>query len=105
MHLKAGDAGERALRRADFGREVGKRRDVVPHQGRRVRELRTGKLHAVTRVATETHGGFVECMNFLLQNCSSRHRLKRILALSCRTKDIGLGSSNLPKTCSQRSLA
>ncbi len=96
MDLKTADAGQRALRRANFGREVGERRDVVAHQGRRVGELRAGQLHAVARVATETNCRLVECVNFLLQNCGGRHRWKRILALSCRTEDVGLWTSAKP---------
>ena len=55
--------------RADFGREVGERRDVVAHQGRRVGELRAGQLHAVARVAAEPNCGFLECKNLFIYAC------------------------------------
>ena len=76
VYLEAGDASERALGRANFGREVGERRDVVAHEGRRIGELRTGQLHAVARVATEPNCGFVERKNLfvlLIEYCC-RHR-------------------------------
>ena len=66
MDLETADAGQRALRRANFGREVGERGDVVAHQGRRVGELRAGQLHAVARVAAEPNGGFVERKNLFV---------------------------------------
>ena len=63
MNLETAHAGQRAVRRANLGREVGERRDVVAHQGRRVGELRAGQLHAVARVAAKPDCGFVECAN------------------------------------------
>ena len=66
VDLETGDAGERALRRADFGREVGERGDVVAHEGRRVGELRAGQLHAVARVAAEPNCGIVERKNLFV---------------------------------------
>ena len=50
---KARDAERRALRRADFGREIGEGRKVVAGERGRERELTAGQLHAVAAVAGE----------------------------------------------------
>ena len=53
VDLEGGDAERRALRRADFGREIGESREVVAGQRGRQRELPAGQLHAVAAVAGE----------------------------------------------------
>ena len=86
MNLEPADAGERTLRGADFGREIGKRRDIVTDERRRIGELHTGELHAVARVAAKPNRGVFECPNLFIQYCGGSHRWKRILDLSCRTE-------------------
>ena len=53
VDLEARHAGERAGRRADLGREVGQRREIVPEERRLAREAPAGELHPVSRVARE----------------------------------------------------
>ena len=45
--------GSEPAGRADLGREVGERREVVPEQRRLAREAAAGQLHAVAGVAGE----------------------------------------------------
>ena len=54
--LEAGDAGQRAGRGADLGREVRQGGDVVAEDGSRAGELRPGHLHAVAGIAREADG-------------------------------------------------
>ena len=51
IDLEGGDAEGRALRRADFGREIGEGGEVVAGQRGRQGELPAGQLHAVAAVA------------------------------------------------------
>src|SRR6185312_7991840 len=53
IDLEGGDTEGRALGRADFGREVGEGRKVVPGERGRQRELTAGELHAVAAIAGE----------------------------------------------------
>ena len=53
VELEAGDARQRAGRRADLGGEVGQRRDVVADERRLAREAPAGQLHPVAGVAGE----------------------------------------------------
>ena len=53
VDLERRDAGERAGRRADLGREVGQRREVVAEHRGRVGEAAAGELHPVAGVARE----------------------------------------------------
>ena len=53
VHLERRDAGDRAGRRADLGREVGQRREVVAERGGQLGEAVADELHAVARVARE----------------------------------------------------
>ena len=53
VDLEAGHAGKRAGGRTDLGREVGKRREVVPEDGRLAREAIARELHPVAGVAGE----------------------------------------------------
>ena len=53
VHLEARHAGKRAGGRADLGREVGQRREVVPEDGRLRREAVARELHSVAGVAGE----------------------------------------------------
>ena len=53
IDLEGGDAERRALRRADFRREIGEGREVVAGERGRQRELAAGQLHAVAAVAGE----------------------------------------------------
>ena len=57
MDLKPAHARLCAARGTNLGREIGKGRNVVADQGRGVGQLRAGQLHAVARVATESHRG------------------------------------------------
>ena len=59
-YLKTRHAAERSLRSANFSRIVGKCRDLIAKSGRYVGESVAGKLHAVARVARETHYDLVE---------------------------------------------
>ena len=63
MQLEAGDAGQRARRRADLGREVRQRRDVVAEDGRVGGEPVAGQLHAVAGVAREADDDAVESLH------------------------------------------
>ena len=53
IDLEGGDAEQRALRRADLGREIGEGRQIVAGQRGRQRELPAGQLHAVAGIAGE----------------------------------------------------
>ena len=53
VHLEAGHAWKRAGRSTDLRREVGKRREVVPEDGRLAREAVARELHPVAGVAGE----------------------------------------------------
>ena len=53
IDLEGGDAERRALRRADFGGEIGEGRKVVAGERGRQGELAAGQLHAVAAVAGE----------------------------------------------------
>src|SRR5207302_2393997 len=55
VELERADAGERAGRSANLGREVGQRADVVAGESRLGGELHAGELHAVARVAREAN--------------------------------------------------
>ena len=63
VELEAGDARERACRRADLGREVGQRREVVPHHRGLAREAVAGELHPVARVAREADDHALELLD------------------------------------------
>ena len=65
VELEAGDARERAGRRTDLGREVGKRREVVPHHRGLAREAVAGELHPVPRVAREADRHLFELLDGL----------------------------------------
>jgi hypothetical protein len=60
--LESGDARPRPGGRADLGREVGERREVVPEERRRLRELVPGDLHAVAGVAGEADHDALELL-------------------------------------------
>ena len=53
IDLERRDAERRALRRADFRREIGEGREVVAGERGRQRELAAGQLHPVAAVAGE----------------------------------------------------
>src|SRR5690606_26203928 len=57
LQLEARDPGLRAPWGANFGRKVGKGRDVVAGEGGRVGQLRTDQLHSVAGVSGEPDGG------------------------------------------------
>ena len=60
VDLEGRDSEGRALRRADFSREVGEGREIVPGECGRERELSAGQLHAVAAVSGEAdHDGFL----------------------------------------------
>ncbi len=60
VELKPAHPGERTQRSADFRRKIGKRTDIVAEDRRCIRQLRTGKLHPIARVAAKTNGDFLE---------------------------------------------
>ena len=72
MHLEARDAGERAGRRADLGREVGERREVVAERRGLAREAVARELHPVTRVAREADDHPVELLDLLPEPLDAR---------------------------------
>ena len=63
VDLERGDAGERAGRRADLGREARERREVVAVLGGGVREAAAGELHAVTRIARKADDYPLACLH------------------------------------------
>ena len=65
MDLEAGDARQRARGRADLGREVRQRREVVAHQRRLAREAITCQLHAVAGIAGEPDDDTIELLDRL----------------------------------------
>ena len=62
VQLEAGDAGQRAGGRADLGREVGERREVVARQRRLGGEAAPRQLHPVARVPGEPDHDGVELL-------------------------------------------
>ena len=61
--LEAGDAGQRTGGRADFGGEVGQRREVVAEDRGGVGEAVAGQLHAVAGVAREADRDAIPFLN------------------------------------------
>ena len=55
VDLEPGHARQRTRGRADLGREVGQRREVVPEERRLAGEAPAGELHPVSRVAREAN--------------------------------------------------
>ena len=87
VQLEARDAGQRALRRADLGGEVGQRRQVVAQRRRVAREPVPGELHAVTGVAGEADDHAVERVDGLAAHgspWSSAEAHCRCRAAQCR---------------------
>jgi hypothetical protein len=74
VDLEAGDAGERPGGRADLGREVGQRADVVADDRRRVGELRPGQLHAVPRIAREPDRHTLEFLDVVVDGVLGNRR-------------------------------
>ena len=74
VELEAGDTRERAGRGTDLGREVGKRREVVPHHRGLAREAVTGELHPVSRVAREADRHLFELLDGFrhVSSCTAR---------------------------------
>ena len=66
-------AGQRAGRRADLGREVGQRADVVAEDGGGPGELGAGELHAVAGIAGEADGDSLELLESGSGALVSRH--------------------------------
>ena len=62
VQLEAGDAGQRAGRRANLGREVGEGREVVPGQRRLGGEASSGQLHPVAGVPGEPDDDGIELL-------------------------------------------
>jgi len=69
VDLEAGDAGQRARRRADLGREVGQRGEVVPERRGLAREAVARQLHPVAGVAREANRDAVDALDALLRPC------------------------------------
>ena len=72
-------------RRANLGREVRERRDVVPHQCGGVRELAPGQLHPVPGVAGETDHDLVQLLRRSLLVFGSRHAIGAVRRWTSRT--------------------
>ena len=72
VDLERGDPGERAGRRADLRREVGKRCEVVAEDRGCVGEALSGELHAVPGVACEADDYLMEFFNGLRFRCPFR---------------------------------
>jgi hypothetical protein len=64
VHLEAGHAGEGALRCSDLGGEVGEGGEVIPEEGRGVRELAPRDLHAISGVSAEADDRVLEPLAF-----------------------------------------
>ena len=65
VDLEAGDPRERACRRANLGREVGQRRQVVAEERGFAREPPSGQLHAVPGVAGEPDRDLLQLLDAL----------------------------------------
>ena len=87
IDLEGRDAEQRALRRADFGGEIGERGQVIAGQRGRQGELPTRQLHAIAGIAGEAHNdAFGGCGEAVLRGGGGcchpdipclRHRLRR----------------------------
>ena len=73
VDLEAGDAGQRAGGRADLGREVRQRREVVAEERRLACEAAAGELHTVAGVAREADDDPVELLDWLRHRYSARY--------------------------------
>ena len=87
MELEAADAGERARRGANFGREIGESGEIVAVKGDGVGELAAGDLHAVAGVAGEANDGAVYNLALFRQrNVGGRgHALLQISQVEARS--------------------
>ena len=65
VDLEAGDAGQRAGRRANLGREVGQCRKVVAEERGLARESAAGQLHAVAGIAGEPDDDVLQLLDGL----------------------------------------
>ena len=65
VDLERGDAGERARRRTNLGREVRQRRQVVAQRRGRVSEPAPRQLHSVARIAREPNDDPLALLNRL----------------------------------------
>ena len=65
VHLEAGDAGQRAGRRADLGGEVREGGEVVADERRLGREAVAGQLHTVAGIAGEPDDDVIELLDWL----------------------------------------
>ena len=95
LQLERRNAGQRAGRCADFGREVRQRRQVVAERGRLGGEAVAGQLHAVAGVAGEPDDHPVELLNLLAGNRTRRRRevdADGAGDTGCRTSLGGVGS-------------
>src|SRR5438477_188562 len=72
VDLERGDPGERAGRRADLRREVGKRCEVVAEDRGCVGEALSGELHAVPGIACKADDYLMEFFNGLRFRCPFR---------------------------------
>ena len=70
VHLEAADAGQRADRRANFGRKVRHGADVVADDRCGVSELCAGELHAVAGVARKADNDILDLLDVhRLESC------------------------------------
>ena len=65
VDLEARDAGQRARRGPDLGREIGQSREVVAEERRLAREAPAGQLHAVAGVTGEADDHLLELLDGL----------------------------------------
>ena len=72
VDLERRDAADGAGGRADLGREVGQRREVVAEHSRRIGEPAAGELHAVAGVPREAHDDALARLACLRRRRASR---------------------------------
>ena len=75
VHLEAADAGQRADRRANFGRKVRHGADIVADDRCGVSELCAGELHAVAGVARKADNDILDLLDV--------HRLESMCHICC----------------------
>ena len=72
-HLEGRDTGQRSLRGADLGGELGQRGQIVAECRGDARELVTGELHAVAGVAGEADDDLVDLLQRQFARCGIGH--------------------------------
>ena len=72
LDLETGDARKRPRRRADLGGKVREGGQVIAERGRRIAELSTDELNAVTRIACKANRNGVESLLALFDGSGRR---------------------------------